>query len=197
MYDFSKQVRKFHEDHVRLTSGEQSDMRSRRERNLKRIQDGLAELDKPNVAETINQGGYAQRTMTQPPENDADSRYDIDLGIVFEQDEAKTPRTTRDWVRQAIARKGSGFKNEPVTKKKCVRVVYSNGYQCDFPGLGGLPRGEQVVQRGRNGAFPGGIVLHIGHERRSLFWLLIRWTVRGGRAVHTLQAQVCRDAGVT
>lgn len=133
MYDFSKQVRKFHEDHVRLTSGEQSDMRSRRERNLKRIQDGLAELDKSKLAETINQGGYAQRTMTQPPENDAESRYDIDLGIVFEQDDAKTPRTTRDWVRQAIARKGSGFKNEPVTKKKCVRVVYSNGYQCDFP----------------------------------------------------------------
>jgi hypothetical protein len=133
MYDFSKKVRKFHEDHVRLTSGEQSDMRTRRERNLKRIEDGLAELDKPKVAETINQGGYAQRTMTQPPENDADSRYDIDLGIVFEQDDAKTPRTTRDWVRQAIARKGSGFKNDPVTKKKCVRVVYSNGYQCDFP----------------------------------------------------------------
>lgn len=133
MYDFSKRVRTFHEDHVRLTSGEQSDMRSRRERNLKRIEDGLAELDKPKVAETINQGGYAQRTMTQPPENDADSRYDIDLGIVFEQDDAKTPRTTRDWVRQAIARKGSGFKNDPVTKKTCVRVVYSNGYQCDFP----------------------------------------------------------------
>jgi len=133
MYDFSKRVRKFHEDHVRLTSGEQSDMRSRRERNLKRIEDGLAELEKPKVAETINQGGYAQRTMTQPPENDVDSRYDIDLGIVFEQDDAKTPRTTRDWVRQAMACKGSGFKNDPATKKKCVRVVYSNGYQCDFP----------------------------------------------------------------
>lgn len=61
MYDFSKQVRKFHEDHVRLTSDEQSDMRSRRERNLKRIEHGLAELDKPKVAETIHQGGYAQR----------------------------------------------------------------------------------------------------------------------------------------
>ena len=113
MYNFSKHVRKFHEDHVRLTSGEQSDMRSRRERNLKRIEDGLEELEKPKVAQTINQGGYAQRTMTQPPEKDTDSRYDIDLGVVFEEHDAKTPRTTRDWVRQAIARKGSGFDLPP------------------------------------------------------------------------------------
>ena len=71
--------------------------------------------------------------MTQPPESDQESRYDIDLGIVFDQDDAKGPRTTPDWVRQAIARKATNMKNDPVTKKKCVRVVYADGYQCDFP----------------------------------------------------------------
>ena len=40
MYDYSKKVGEFHEDHVRLTNDERSDMRKRRETNLKRVRDG-------------------------------------------------------------------------------------------------------------------------------------------------------------
>lgn len=133
MYDFSEDVSSFHSKHVRLSNPQRADMKRRREVNLDRVEKGLAELEKPAFKDTINQGGYAQKTMVQPPEANQDSRYDIDLGIVFDEDDAKGPRTTRDWVRQAIARKAIQMKNEPETKKKCVRVVYSNGYQCDFP----------------------------------------------------------------
>ena len=133
MYDFSKQISSFHSNHVRLSNPQRADMKRRRETNLERIETGLKELEKPSFKETINQGGYAQKTMTQSPEADQDSRYDIDLGVVFEKDDANGPRTTRDWVRQAIARKATNMKNNPVTKKKCVRVVYADGYQCDFP----------------------------------------------------------------
>ncbi|MGK7653206.1 cyclic GMP-AMP synthase DncV-like nucleotidyltransferase [Roseovarius sp. B08] len=133
MYDFSKRISKFHQDHVRLTNGQRADMRRRRETNLERIENGLEETNKPSIAETINQGGYAQKTMTQPPENDEESRYDIDLGVAFEEDDAAGPRTTRNWVRDAIARMATNLKNDPDTKKKCVRVVYADGYQCDFP----------------------------------------------------------------
>lgn len=133
MYDFSAQISKFHQDHVRLSNAQRADMRRRRETNLDRIEKGLEELDKPSFAETINQGGYAQKTMTQPPENDQDSRYDIDLGVVFEDDDVAGPRTTRNWVRDAIARKAKNMRNDPETKQKCVRVVYADGYQCDFP----------------------------------------------------------------
>jgi len=133
MYDYSKKVAKFHEDHVRLTKDEQAAMRARRGTNLKRVHDGLAELENPEVVDTINKGGYAQRTMTQPPEADAGSRYDIDLGVVFEEGDAAGPRTTRNWVRDAIAKKATNMKNDPETKKNCVRVIYADGYQCDFP----------------------------------------------------------------
>ena len=133
MYDLSKELKDFHEGNVRLTRDEQNSMRDRREANLKRIGDGLAELEKPALVETINQGGYRQRTMTQPPEADSESRYDIDLGVVFDANDALGPRTTRNWIRDAIARKAKGMKNDPETKKKCVRVVYAEGYQCDFP----------------------------------------------------------------
>src|SRR5690554_5110767 len=133
MYDFSKEIFKFHDQHITLTRGQQNDMRSRREANLKRIKAGLEELGKPSVAETINQGGYAQKTMTQPPEANEDSRYDIDMGVVFDKDDSVGPKSTRRWVRDAIARKAVNMKNDPELKKKCVRVVYANGYQCDFP----------------------------------------------------------------
>jgi hypothetical protein len=133
MYDFSKRISKFHQDHVRLTNDQRADMRRRRKTNLERIEKGLQENGKPSLAETINQGGYAQKTMTQPPENDQESRYDIDLGVVFDEEDAAGPRTTRNWVRDAIARKAANLKYDPETKKKCVRVVYADGYQCDFP----------------------------------------------------------------
>lgn len=133
MYDFSGEIFRFHAGYVRLTNPQRADMKRRRQANLDRVEKGLDELGKPAVRETINQGGYAQKTMTQPPEADQESRYDIDLGVVFDEDDALGPRTTRDWVRDAIARKAVNLKNEPVTKKKCVRVVYADGYQCDFP----------------------------------------------------------------
>ena len=52
MYDFSKEISKFHADHVRLTNDQRAAMKDRRETNLGRIKVGLDELDKPAVAET-------------------------------------------------------------------------------------------------------------------------------------------------
>ncbi|MEO1968115.1 MAG: cyclic GMP-AMP synthase DncV-like nucleotidyltransferase [Sphingomonadaceae bacterium] len=133
MFDYSKKVTNFHDIHVTLTMSLRRDMKSRRDANKKRIIDGLDILGKPSPIDWINQGGYAQQTMTQPPEGDEDSRYDIDMGVVFDEADAKTPATTKRWVRDAIAEKASGMKNEPECKPKCVRVVYADGYQCDFP----------------------------------------------------------------
>lgn len=133
MHDFSKKITKFHDSHVTLTIALRNDMKSRRDANKDRIIAGLADAGKPSVIQWINQGGYAQHTMTQPPEGDEESRYDIDMGAVFDVEDSKTPVTTKNWVRDAIAAKASNMKNDPVSKPKCVRVVYADGYQCDFP----------------------------------------------------------------
>lgn len=133
MYDAAFLIEKFHEEHVTLTLAQRQDMQSRRDTNVERLKTGLKELDKPRIVDTINQGGNAMQTMTQAPEADASSRYDIDLGVVFEDADALTPTTTKSWVRDAIARKASNLKTAPEAKKKCVRVIYSEGYQCDFP----------------------------------------------------------------
>ncbi len=55
------------------------------------------------------------------------------MGVVFDAKDAKEPATVKSWVRDALAAKGVNLKSEPKAKKKCVRVIYSDGYQCDFP----------------------------------------------------------------
>lgn len=135
MFDFSKQISKFHQDHVRLTNAQRSDMRRRRTTNYDRIVAGLDELRKPKIVDTIKQGGYRQKTMTQQPEADAESRYDIDMGVVFEEAAVVGPRSTKNWVKDALALKATSLKFPVEAKPKCVRVVYAEGYQCDFPVL--------------------------------------------------------------
>ena len=133
MYDSSELIDDFHDAHVNLTLALRQDMHSRRDANLARLEAGLKELEKPAIVENINQGGNAMQTMTQQPEADTETRYDIDVGVVFDASETLTPATTKEWVRAAIAKKATNLKNEPDAKKKCVRVVYADGYQCDFP----------------------------------------------------------------
>lgn len=140
MYDFSKKITSFHDTHVTLSMSLRNDMKARRDANRDRIIAGLKDGGKPAPVEWINQGGYAQRTMTQPPEGDEESRYDIDMGVVFAEADAKTPATMKKWVRDAIAAKATNMKNEPEVKPKCVRIVYADGYQCDFPVFKNAPK---------------------------------------------------------
>lgn len=134
MIDLHKQISQFHDIYVRLTRDQQDEMRAKRAINLTRIRDGLEANNKPAYVEDIKQGGYKHKTMVQPPEAQPDLQYDIDNAIVFAKADAEVvPATARERVRAAIAKKGFGFKMQPVAKLKCVRVSYVDGKQCDFP----------------------------------------------------------------
>jgi len=136
MYNFHNQLTDFHNNYVSLNQSQQKEMRAKRAANLTRIRDGLEANGKPAFVEEIKQGGYKHKTMVQPPEAQPDLMYDIDNAIVFEAADADvTPRTARERVRAAIAKKGFGFKTQPAAKSKCVRVSYADGKQCDFPVL--------------------------------------------------------------
>jgi hypothetical protein len=132
MFDSSKLITDFHSEHVRLTNRQRGDMRGRRDTNVDRIKSGLADNGKPEIVDVINQGGYAMKTMTQPAEA-SDITYDIDLGVVFEAEDAASPKTTRGWVLDALTKKATAVKGEPEDKGKCIRIEYAEGYQCDFP----------------------------------------------------------------
>ena len=57
MYNFHNQLTKFHNEHVRLTREQQTEMSAKRATNLTRIRDGLEANGKPAFVEEIKQGG--------------------------------------------------------------------------------------------------------------------------------------------
>jgi hypothetical protein len=134
MIDCSKEMRKFHDQEVRLGEPEQEEMRQRRKANQDRLKAGLEREGNPLPTRHIKQGSYAMHTMVHNAEKD----YDIDDGAVFLRDDLKgaqggdmSARAARDMVRDALD--DGSFKTPPETLKNCVRVYYEAGYHVDVP----------------------------------------------------------------
>ncbi len=134
MIDCSREIKKFHEQEVRLGGPERDEMRQRRKENQDRLKAGLEREDKPLPKRHIKQGSYAMHTMVHQPDKD----YDIDDGAVFCREELKgaqggdmSARGARDMVRDALD--DGSFKTPPETLKNCVRVYYEAGYHVDVP----------------------------------------------------------------
>ncbi|MFC1638834.1 cyclic GMP-AMP synthase DncV-like nucleotidyltransferase [Patescibacteria group bacterium] len=135
MIDCSSQLKKFHDDHVRLSRSEQKKLASLRDTNLKRLTSGLKKLSEkdgvehPSFKEDINQGSYAMHTLNQHSEND----YDIDIGIVFgTEDLPSDPLEARKRVAAAMKESGDSFKKEPEARTNAVTMWYADGCHVDF-----------------------------------------------------------------
>ena len=136
MYDCSKQLEKFYRKKVVLSAKEQNELREKRKLNIKRLKDGLSEYNSEKnknykIAEERIQGSMAMHTITQNDKQD----YDIDVGIVFEEDSLNElgSLATRNMVANALERKTKQFAENPEIKTSCVRLKYnSTGYHVDF-----------------------------------------------------------------
>ncbi|MFB5311080.1 nucleotide-binding domain-containing protein [Enterococcus casseliflavus] len=136
MYDVSKELEKFYRKKVVLSAKEQNELREKRRFNIKRLKEGLSEynLEKNTnykIAEERIQGSMAMHTITQNDKRD----YDIDVGIVFEEDNLNDlgPLSTRNMVANSLERKTKQFAEKPEVKTSCVRLKYSStGYHVDF-----------------------------------------------------------------
>ena len=136
MYDCSKQLEKFYRKKVVLSAKEQNELREKRKLNIKRLKDGLLEYNSEKnknfkIAEERIQGSMAMHTITQNDRQD----YDIDVGIVFEEDNLNElgSLATRNMVANALKRKTKQFAEVPEIKTSCVRLKYnSTGYHVDF-----------------------------------------------------------------
>lgn len=134
MFDCSKDVRAFHNAQVTLPKTTQDDMRDYRDKNRKRVRNGLESTSKPAPTEFVKQGSYAMKTMVW----NAELNYDIDDGVYFKQDDLvgpqggqMTPRQARDMVRDAVD--DNSFKRAPEVRTNCVRVHYDQGFHVDLP----------------------------------------------------------------
>lgn len=136
MYDCSKELEKFYRKKVVLSAKEQNELREKRKLNIKRLKEGLSEYNSEKnkdykIAEERIQGSMAMHTITQNDKQD----YDIDVGIVLEEDNLNElgSLATRNMVANALERKTKQFAEDPEVKTSCVRLKYnSTGYHVDF-----------------------------------------------------------------
>lgn len=135
MFDLSSKFNTFYRDHVVLPLKDQSKLRERAVKNIKRLKEGITEYNTENdtnyaISDHCVQGSVAMATVVQNESND----YDIDVAIVFDDEnlDGKGARATRTMVADALSRKSQLFKKAPEVKTSCIRVFYVNGYHVDF-----------------------------------------------------------------
>ena len=134
MFDCNKDMQKYHDARVRLTSDQRDTLKSHRDANRKRLKAGLEKDGKPTPTEHVRQGSDAMGTTTQHPAND----YDIDDGALFNKEDLvganggeMTPLQVRQMVCNAL--QDEKFNTPPEVKTNCVRVHYNAGYHVDIP----------------------------------------------------------------
>ncbi len=124
----------FLNENVRLSQDEQNNLRDYRDKNLKRLENGLKKNEDPAYKGWINQGSYAMNTINQHPKKD----YDIDVGIIFDREDLKgshgADKSALD-ARKMVCNvmQDDKFKKEPEVLKNCVRVHYEEGHHVDMP----------------------------------------------------------------
>lgn len=136
MFDTSKQFEKFIKDYVVLQGDKQQELREKKNLNIDRLRNGLAQYNGENnkqycIAETRMQGSMAMNTVIQ---NDAQD-YDIDVAIVFDKSnigDRMGSLQARRLVKAALDYKMGQFTEDAEVKTNCVRIKYASGYHVDF-----------------------------------------------------------------
>ena len=135
MYDLSKALNDFYEQHVLLSADSQGELRDKRDTNIDRLKSGLEDYNEEHntsykIADSLTQGSMAMHTIVQNDSND----YDIDVAIIFDKSNIGDmgPRAARNMVADVLKRKCTQLKKDPEVKTNCVRIEYASGYHVDF-----------------------------------------------------------------
>lgn len=134
MYNIESKLKNFYNQHVILAGERKAELFRFKDINVDRLKEGLEEYNSEEdtsykVVETITQGSVAMSTIVQNESSD----YDIDVAIVFEEDNLPQGTTsTKNIVKNALKKKSKQFKVEPEAKINCVRISYEEGYHVDF-----------------------------------------------------------------
>ena len=87
MRDCNSDIHAYHAEAVKLTQTQVGDLRTHRNSNRTRLQNGLGD-DDPEPIDFVIQGSYAMHTIIQEP----DGEYDIDDGVVFTKESLEGSR---------------------------------------------------------------------------------------------------------
>ncbi len=150
MYNIHAEMYTFYDRYVRLSREKQLELTEYRDKNLRRLEDGLAELGYPLPIRTCGQGSYAMSTMVQHPEND----YDIDTAVIFDREDLPSSSLkARQRVLAGVEEGGGNFKQPPEARTNAVTVWYQDGHHIDL-----------AVYRSYQDAFGNEIIEHAGAD---------------------------------
>ncbi|MFJ8528417.1 cyclic GMP-AMP synthase DncV-like nucleotidyltransferase [Bacillus sp. NPDC094106] len=134
MYNLNSKFKNFYDNHVVLSRDEQTELRNKKDLNITRLKEGLAEYNADfekdyKLVDSVVQGSVAMSTVTQNDENE----YDIDVAIIFDKDNIPdSTKSVKNIIVNALKRKCTRFRTEPEAKTNCVRIEYASGYHIDF-----------------------------------------------------------------
>ena len=135
MFDLHDKMNEYYKEHVRLDTDERNKLAGYRDTNLVRLKSGLNKLAIEHETTYAsyqyyrNQGSYATFTLNQHPDNE----YDIDVAIVFKQDDLPSSALkARQRIADAFKQMGRIFSKDPEARTNAVTVWYAEGYHIDF-----------------------------------------------------------------
>ena len=152
MFDLHSEMYSFYSTHIRLGTDEKKQLAEYRERNLRRLKDGLKKLGYKVPIRTPTQGGYAMNTLTQRPENNNDIDHDIDTATIFRREDLpEDALDARKRVLTGVIKGGGNFKKDPEARTNAVTVWYQDNYHVDL-----------AVHRVNTNDFGEGVIEHAG-----------------------------------
>lgn len=124
----------FHKQYVQLPPAKLEELMQKKQYNEDRLRRGLESyntLHNTNfkIADIVLQGSVAMDTAIQTPQD----AYDIDFGIVFEEDNIKNigPQEIKNIIVKALENQCIEFRIPPSAHTNCVRFYYTAGYHVD------------------------------------------------------------------
>lgn len=133
MFDVHSEMHTFYRQHVFMEKTEREQLADYREKNIRRLKNGLKKLGYNAPIRTPTQGGYATYTLTQWPENNPDVDHDIDTATIFmREDLPESHLKARKRVLDGIIEGGGNFKRDPEARTNAVTVWYQEGYHVDL-----------------------------------------------------------------
>ncbi len=136
MKNFDSIFHTFYRKYVALSDEDRSKLINSFKINIKRLKEGLSEYNKEKgtsytlSGKPLLQGSISMDTAVQNENND----FDIDIAVVFKGSTIGDlgPGAFRNAITEALKKKSSLFKQDPITKTSCIRVLYAEGYHVDF-----------------------------------------------------------------
>lgn len=127
---------------IRLTDTRKTSLKKSRKKLRDRIRTYFNEKKPDEIKPKFtSQGSFLMdtgvnpipRTETVDGEEKTILKYDVDDGVYFigeeDQDERKSIQTYHDWIIEAV----EGHTEKTIDKNTCVRVLFSDGHNIDFP----------------------------------------------------------------